>query len=79
MALETELETYRREAVNLAGREGKFVVIRGSEVEGIFDTYEDALRWAYDKWGATAFLVKKIQHADQALFFTRELEFLCLT
>jgi len=45
----------------LLSEEGKFVVIRGQEVAGTWGTYEDALQAAYERFGLTPFLVKKIQ------------------
>ena len=39
MALELELETYKRKLPELLDAEGKFVLIRGDEVAGVLDTY----------------------------------------
>ena len=73
MALEKEVETYQRELPSLLKDEGKFVVIHESEVEGSFDTYDDALKIGYDKFGLKDFLVKKIEASERVLFFTREI------
>ena len=77
MALEKENETYQRELPKLMASEGKFVVISGDSIVGIFGTYEDALNVGYDKCGTNPFLVKKIQSVEQAQFFTRDLGIQC--
>ena len=38
---------------------GEFVAVRGEEVLGPFDSYEDTLKNGYDRFGVVAFLVKK--------------------
>ena len=38
MALAREMETYRRELPQLLRDEGKFVLIHGDDVAGIYDT-----------------------------------------
>lgn len=61
MALETELKTYKRELPNLLGSEGKYVVIRGEEIADVFETYDDALKFAYKSFGVDSlFMVKRI-------------------
>ena len=75
MALEKEIETYNRELAKLADQEGKFVVIQGDSILGIYVSYEDALKIAYDKCGLKSFLVKKIQSVEQVQFFSRDLCF----
>ena len=70
-----ELAAYEREKDRLVkGNEGRYVVIRGGNVAGIWDTYEDALHAGYEKFGLERFLVKRIQGIDRIQFFTRDLE-----
>ena len=72
--LKTELDTYHREKLRLvAEHEGKYVVIDGTAVDSVWDTYEDALKAGYGRFGLEAFLVKQIQRVDQVHFFTRDL------
>jgi hypothetical protein len=72
--LETERETYEREKPRLlAESEGKYAVIHGAEVAGVWDTYADALAAAYEKYGLDAFMVKQIVAMDQIHFFTWDL------
>jgi hypothetical protein len=72
-ALEKELETYKRLLPELLAKQGKFVLIRGDEQAGIFDTYQDAITAGYAKFGLDPFLVKQISPAEQIAYFTRAL------
>ena len=71
MALEKELETYQRKRPQLLVDEGKFVLIHGDEVSGVWDTYEDALKVGYEKYGLKPFLVKRIEAVDSINYSTR--------
>jgi len=73
MALEKEIETYNRELPKFADQEGKFIVIQGDAVIGVYVSYEDALKMAYEKCGLKPFLVKNIQSFEQVQFFSRDL------
>lgn len=73
MALEKEMATYQRKLPELLASEGKFVLLHGEELAGIWDTYEDALQAGYSKFGLDPFMVKRIQGVEQALYFSREL------
>jgi len=79
MALEKEIETFNRELPNLLAQEGKFVVVSGDRMIGVYDSYEDALKIAYEKCGLKPFLVKKIQAVEQIQYFSRDLNFGCRT
>jgi hypothetical protein len=69
-----ELDTYEREKERLiCENEGRFVVIHGNDILGVWDTYEDALKSGYEKVKLERFLVKQIQGIDQIHFFTRDL------
>ena len=65
MAFEKEIETYNRELPNLIAEQGKFVIISNSAIVGVYASYEDALKVAYEKCGLKPFLVKKIQSIEQ--------------
>lgn len=72
MALERELATYQAKLPELVADAGKFVVIHGDSVAGIYDTYADALKVAYKAYGVDGtFLVKKISPVEQVSFITR--------
>ena len=70
--LKTELETYHCNKERLVSQsEGKFVVIHGDEIAGVWHTYEDALRAGYQKFGLRPFLVKQIEAFEQVHSVTR--------
>ncbi len=72
MSLEIELETYRKNLPSLLNRQGKFVLIQGDQIAGVLDSFEDALRTGYEKFGLECtFLVKEIQEKEKPQFFTR--------
>lgn len=77
MALEQELETFQKELPNLLQNEanrGKFVLIHGESVQGVWDTFEKALEEGYDKFGLEPFLVKEITEHEEPRFFSRNLK-----
>lgn len=76
-ALSTELKTYQAKLPNLLGHQGKFVLIHGEEIVGLFDSYADAMTVGYEKIGLKPFLVRKITPVEQALFFTRDIGAAC--
>ena len=78
-SLETELKTYEAHKHELLADEGKFVVIHGAEILGIYGTYEDALKIGYEKCKLEPFLVKKIQAVEPVNFVSRDLSLECLT
>jgi hypothetical protein len=71
MALEKELATYHSKLLELAADEGKFVLIHGGDVAGVFISYEDAIKIGYEKFGLEPFLVKQIQVVERVQFVTR--------
>ena len=71
MSLEQEMQTYERELPHLLPQEGKFALVHGSDVAGVYDTYDDALKAGYEKYGLGPFLVKRIQAVEQVQYFTR--------
>jgi hypothetical protein len=72
MSLEKELATYRVRLPELLSDDGKYVLIRGDDVAGIYDTYEDALRVGYARFGLEDFLVKKIESVETVHYFSRD-------
>jgi hypothetical protein len=70
---EKELNVYDANLIELLVNEGKYVVIRGEEIGGVFDTYDEALEHGYDKFGLSKFLVKLISRAEPIYYFSREM------
>jgi hypothetical protein len=59
--LDAEVKAYEGQRDNLLGTaEGKFVLIRGSQVAGIYDSKMDAITAGYQQFGNVPFLVKQI-------------------
>jgi hypothetical protein len=75
--LEIELQTYRQQLPNLLDKIGKYAVIKGQEVLGVYDSYEDALKFGYERFGLDPFLVKRIAPAERVAFFTRDFSQAC--
>ncbi len=74
--LQSELDTYEAHRSELVDRHGagKFVVIQGGSVVGVWDTYDDALKSAYQEFGVdTPFMVKKIEAIEGIQFFSRDI------
>lgn len=74
MLLEQELKTYQQEKERLLlESKGKFVLIKGDKIIGIYAAKEDALVEGYKRFGNTEFLVKEITEIEPVHFFTRPL------
>lgn len=73
MALESEQQTYQRELPKLLASAGKYALVHGDQVAGIYDTYPDALKIGYERFGLKPFLVKRIAAFDQVNRFTRDI------
>jgi hypothetical protein len=74
MALELELETYQKNLSSLLTNKGRFVLIAGDRVEGVFDHYKEAIEIGYQRFGLNPFLVKQIQEPSQPVFFSRDVQ-----
>lgn len=69
--LATEISTYEAKLPELLKEAGRYVVIKGTQVHVVLDTYSDALAYGYKQFGLEPFLVKQIAPTEQVLFFTR--------
>lgn len=73
-SLETELKTFEEHRERLLGTAtGKFVLIRGTEVIGVYDSKPDAIRQGYQQFGNVPFLVKQITEVDTPVDFVSNL------
>ena len=73
MVLEKELETYQNRLAELSRNKGKWVLISGSEVIGLYPKYEDALKEGYKRYGTAPFLAKKVEDEGASHFMSRDL------
>lgn len=72
MSLEQELKTYEENKERLLSEaKGKFVLIKGDKIIGIYVSQEDALAEGYKRFGNEEFLVKEITEIEPVNFFTR--------
>jgi hypothetical protein len=76
--LSHELATFRKELPNLLDRVGKFALVKADKIEGVWDTYSDAIQEGYRKFGLTTFLVKQILASEPVHYFTRHVTPACL-
>lgn len=68
--LETELAAYAKAKDSLlASDRGKFVLIKGDKIVGIFENEIDAARRGFDEFGNTPFLVKQIEESEDITNF----------
>lgn len=74
LTLQRELQTYESELSSMLEEDdGKFVVIRGTEVCQVLPTYDAALTWAYERFGLERFLVKQINAEEPVAHFSRDI------
>jgi hypothetical protein len=75
--LETELETFRRELPRLLtdpANRGKYVLIKGDKVLGVYPTLREAVDAGYGLVGvSTPFLANRIIEHEEPLYFPRNL------
>ena len=70
-SLQTELNLFAEKLPELLRQaEGKFALIKGRELLGIYDTELAAVRAGYERLGNEAFLVKRVVEAEVPLNFT---------
>lgn len=68
--LQAEVEYFEQHRIELLERApGKYALIKGSALLGIYDTELEAIGSGYRKLGNEAFLVKQIVEADVPLNF----------
>lgn len=72
--LATELETFYREFHRLHDEHGsdRYVVIKGDQIHGVWDTFRDATQYGYEKFEDGRFLAQNI---DPRLLATLEQHF----
>lgn len=61
-----ERATFEAIKAGLKGHAGRYVVIKGEEVAGVWASYEEALDGGYDRFGPVAFFVKQLSSEDPA-------------
>jgi len=70
LALREELDFFEHHRFELLERHpGKYALVKGSELAGIFESETDAVGAGYRRYGNEPFLVKRIVEADLPLPF----------
>jgi hypothetical protein len=77
--LEQDLKKYQELLPSLSASEGKFALIYGANLKGIYEAYADALAAGYKVAGLTPFLVKRINAVEVISYFTRDMGRECRT
>jgi hypothetical protein len=70
--LDRELKKYKELLPTLVAEEGKFALIHGAELKGVYEAYLDALSAGYKLAGLNPFLVKRINQVEVNSYFTRD-------
>ena len=68
LSFQAEIDAFRKVLPRLLAEhhEGEFAVLKSCSVEHVSPTYEQALHWAYQKYGLDGpFLVKQVLQAPQ--------------
>ena len=78
-ALAQELATFKDLLPSLLKDEGKYAVIKGDKLIGVFDSYSDALSQGYKVAHLEPFLVKKIAGTETIAYFSRDVDSACIT
>jgi hypothetical protein len=72
MALERELATYEKILPSLLEKDaGRYILIHGDEVIGLYDTRLAALEAGYERYLFEAFLAKRIVADEKPIFVPR--------
>jgi hypothetical protein len=74
MPLDRERAVYLRERDRLieSGHLGRWVVIRGEELVGVFDSFDDAMSAGYDRFGLDeVFMARQVARTDPIIPISR--------
>jgi hypothetical protein len=76
MALERELETFRRELPRLLAdpaNRGRFALVHDDKVDSVWPTLEEGLEAGYNRFGVESFMVKEVTEHEESQYFSRNL------
>ncbi len=72
--LDAETATFQEHRDELLGSaEGKFVLVKGEQVVGVYDSKRDAITEGYRRFGNTPFLVKQVLKVETPQNFVSQL------
>ena len=68
--LQVEFETYLAQKPELLRLgEHQYVLIKATEVEGIYQNFESALKRGYERFGFSAFFIRKIEAVEVPVYY----------
>jgi hypothetical protein len=67
-----ERRTYESHKAELLKDEGRYVLIKGDDVAGVWSTYEEALEAGYGRFGLQPFYVKQVAAVESVIQITRD-------
>ena len=67
MTFEKELEPYRNALLNWV-KEGRWTLILGDEIAGVFDDFAEALDFSCEKYGLAHLMVKSIHQVEPVVY-----------
>lgn len=73
MQLEQEWKTFEAHLPELKAHEGKYALIKGGTLFGVFETFDQAMDAGYARFGLQIFMAQKIRIKPAPLPFTRDL------
>jgi len=78
MTLERETKAYERLLHSeLASEVGRYAVVAGDDLLGVYDSYNDALAAGYKVRGLESFLVQRVSTVETVAYFTRDFGMQC--
>ena len=75
--LDRELAVFQRELPALLADPancGRYALVHGDAVAGVYDTFFDAVDVGYDKFGLDQFMVKQVVEVEIPLYFSRNID-----
>ena len=67
-AIAEEIATYRAKLPELIEHQGQFVLIKGTEIVGLFDEDSASIREGRRRFGIAPFLVKRITDVERVIY-----------
>ena len=72
--LETEWRFFEANRERLVAKgEGKFVLIRGRKIIGLYESKWDAIEQGYERFGNVPFFVKRIERVETPIYIVSSL------
>lgn len=76
MALEQESRAYREihlPRLLTEGKVGKYALVKGEALIGVYNTFDEALQVGYDRWLHEDIFIKQIVEKEEPRYFSRNI------